>query len=137
VSQVVYQWVFVRVALGGLCRSILALAVDDKVPPYVLMEKALDTILRLRRACSRSSVGISGWSTSLQITQKDDRKILDALIRKTDKRPEKLMEAHIERSRKALWEYYRFSFSKSVSPKSRCRITGQIPLPGLPGLLQS
>jgi hypothetical protein len=111
--------------------------VDDDVPPDVLMEKALDTILQLRRAYSRSPVGISSWSISLQSAQKDDRKILDALSRKTNKRPEKLMEAHIERSRKALWEYYRFSFSKSVSPKSRCQINGQIPQPGLPGLLQS
>lgn len=38
---------------------------------------------------------------------KENQDIIDALRGKTNKRPEKLMEAHIERTRKDLLDYYR------------------------------
>jgi len=38
---------------------------------------------------------------------KEHQDIIDALRGKTNKRPEKLMESHIERTRKDLLDYYR------------------------------
>jgi DNA-binding GntR family transcriptional regulator len=67
----------------------------------------LDTISQLRKRAFRFHYGhLMQVHNSGQYT-KDHQDIIDALKGKTRKKPEKIMEAHIERTRKAMWDYYR------------------------------
>ena len=67
----------------------------------------LDTISQLRKRAFRFHYGhLMQVHNSEQYT-KDHQDIIDALKGKTTNKPEKLMEAHIERTRKAIWDYYR------------------------------
>jgi len=76
-------------------------------PRATRSRELLETISQLRKRAFRFHYGhLVQVHNSGQYT-KDHQDIIDALKGKTKKKPEKLMEAHIERTRKAIWDYYR------------------------------
>ena len=78
----------------------------------------LDAISQLRKRAFRFHYGhLTQVHNSAQYT-KDHQDIIDALKGKTRKKPEKLMEAHIERTRKAMWDYYRMFGLRTALPGS-------------------
>jgi DNA-binding GntR family transcriptional regulator len=67
----------------------------------------LDAISKLRKRVFRFHYGHLAMVHNSDKYLKDHQDIIDALKGKTSKKPEKIMEAHIERTRKALWDYYK------------------------------
>jgi len=67
----------------------------------------LETISQLRKRAFRFQYGHLMQVHNSRLYTKDHQDIIDALKGKTKKKPEKLMEAHMERTRKAIWDYYR------------------------------
>jgi DNA-binding GntR family transcriptional regulator len=67
----------------------------------------LDAISQLRKRALRFHYGHLIQVHNSERYTKDHQDIVDALKGKTKNKPEKLMEAHIERTRKAIWDYYR------------------------------
>ncbi len=67
----------------------------------------LETISQLRKRAFRFYYGHLTMVHNSDQYVKDHQDIVDALMGETKNRPEKIMEAHIERTRKALWDYYR------------------------------
>ena len=70
-------------------------------------KELLDTISQLRKKVFRIQYGHLLQVHDSDRYMKDHQDIIDALKGKTKNKPEKLLEAHIERTRKAMWEYYR------------------------------
>jgi DNA-binding GntR family transcriptional regulator len=75
-------------------------------PKLTESSEMLDTISLLRKRLFRVQYGHLTLAHNSDQYLKDHQEILDSLSGRTRQRPEQLMEAHIERSRKALWDYY-------------------------------
>jgi len=82
----------------------------------------LDTISQLRKRAFRFHYGHLVQVHNSEQYTKDHQDMIDALKGKTRKKPEKLMEAHIERTRKAMWDYYRM-FGILAAPPGSCSPT--------------
>ncbi len=88
----------------------------------------LDVISQLRKKAFRFHYGhLTQVHNSEQYT-KDHQDIIDALKGKTRKEPEKLMEVHIERTRRAMWDYYRMFGFQTARPGS-CSSTASTLVP--------
>jgi DNA-binding GntR family transcriptional regulator len=66
----------------------------------------LDIISMLRKRLLRVQYGHLTLAHNSDQYLKDHQDIIDALSGRTKDKPELLMEAHVERSRKALWDYH-------------------------------
>ena len=75
-------------------------------PRLTESSELLDIISMLRKRLFRVQYGHLTLVHNSAQYLKDHQEIIDALSGRTKKRPELLMEAHIERSRKALWDYH-------------------------------
>ncbi len=75
-------------------------------PRITESRELLETISQLRKRIFRFTHAHIILADSPEQFVKDHQDIVDALRDKTNKKPEKLMEAHIERSRKALFDVY-------------------------------
>lgn len=75
-------------------------------PRLTESSELLDTISMLRKKIFRVQYGHLTLAHNSDQYLKDHQEIIDALSGRTKNRPELLMEAHIERSRKALWDYH-------------------------------
>ena len=76
-------------------------------PRITESRELLETISQLRKRIFRFTHAHIILADSPEQFVKDHQEIVDALRGKTNKKPAKLMEAHIERSRKALFDVYR------------------------------
>ena len=85
----------------------LALEFHLFFPKVTGSAELLDAISKLRKRVFRFHFGHLAIVHNSDRYLKDHQDIIDALKGKTNKKPEKIMEAHIERTRKALWDYYK------------------------------
>ena len=84
-------------------------------PRLTESNELLDTISILRKKVLRVQYGHLTLVHNSDQYLKDHQEIIDALSGRTKKKPEVLMQAHIERSRKALWDYHLVFGSQSDS----------------------
>jgi DNA-binding GntR family transcriptional regulator len=76
-------------------------------PRTTQSRELLDTISQLRKRTFRYSYAQITLAHDAEEYLEDHQEIIDALRGKTNKLPDKIMEKHIERSRKSLLKFYR------------------------------